>query len=290
MSRLVLLTGGAGRVGQRLLPALRDAGWRVRCVVHNRAIPDADEVVVSDLDDPSALVHAVRGTKAVLHLAAVTHSRRPRLYDVVNIDGTRLLAEAARQEGVARFVYASSRAISPDGGVYSRSKLAAEEALKLAGLEYVIVRLPELYGVGGAEGVDDILARAAAGRTIFVVGRGGQEVCPVHVDDVIGPLVRALNSRGAAGKTYTLAGECLSVRGFAKRCLATAGKRGRIVGVPEAIVVGLSHAARLLPLPLYPDQLDRLTAPKPPLSPDARADLGFSPRSFEDALAAPGHR
>jgi NADH dehydrogenase len=254
--------------------------------VHSRAIPDADEVVVGELDNPLTLMRAVRGANAVLHLAAVTHSRTPRLYYLVNVEGTRLLAEAARQEGVARFVHASSRAISPEGGVYSRSKLAAEEAVKMTGLEYVIVRLPELYGLGGAEGVDDIRARAAAGRTIFVVGRGAQEVCPVHVDDVIGPLARALDAREAAGKTYTLAGECFSVRRLAERCSAAADKGGRVIGVPETIVVGLSHAARLLPLPLYPDQLDRLTAPKPPVSPNARADLGFSPRSFEDALIA----
>jgi UDP-glucose 4-epimerase len=273
-------------VGRRLLPALRDAGWRVRCLVHNRAIPDADEVVVGDLNNHAALARAVLGTDAVLHLGAVTHSRRSRLYHVVNVEGTRLLAEAARQQGVARFVHVSSRAISPEGGVYSRSKLAAEEALKLTGLEYVIVRLPELYGFGGAEGVDDIRARAAAGRTIFVVGHGAQTVCPVHVDDVIEPLARALDVQDAAGKTYTLAGECFSVRRLAERCSAAADRRGRVIGVPEAIVVGLSHAARLLPLRLYPDQLDRLTAPKPPLSPNARADLGFSPRSFEDDLAA----
>jgi nucleoside-diphosphate-sugar epimerase len=255
--------------------------------VHNRAIPDADEVVLGELNNSAALARAVLGTDAVLHLAAVTHCRRSRLYHLVNVEGTRLLAEAARQEGVARFVHISSRAISLRGGAYSRSKFAAEEVVKLTGLEYVIVRLPELYGVGGAEGVDDIRARAAAGRLIFVVGRGAQEICPVHVDDVIGPLARALDSRDAARKTYTLAGECFSVGQLAERCSARAEKGGRVIGVPRTIIAALSHAARLLPLPLYPDQLERLSAPKPPLSPNARADLGFSPRSFEDALTAP---
>jgi hypothetical protein len=46
-------------------------------------------------------------------------------------------------------------------------------------------------------------------------------------------------------------------------------------------VAVLALAGRVLPLPIYPDQLDRLRAPKPPLSPEAGPDLGFKPRKLD---------
>ena len=151
----------------------------------------------------------------------------------------------------------------------------------------MIVRLPELFGLGGGEGVDGMRARAAAGRPILLVGRGEQELHPVHADDVLAPLVRALDAEQTANTTYTLAGERLTARSLAERCVAAAGGGSRVIGVPESLVAGLSFASRLLPLPLYPDQLARLRSAKPPLSPEAESDLGFSPRPLDRALLAP---
>jgi len=280
----VLLTGGAGTIGQSLLPLLHQGDWRVRCLVHRRVVAGADELVTAALDDAPAIDQAVAGADAVLHLAGVTHARSARTYDAVNAEGTRALAEAAYRADVRRFVLVGSRAVSPHGGWYSRSKLAAESALRNAGVEYVIVRLPELWGAGAAEGVDGIRARAEAGRSIYVVGRGDQEIRPLRLNDVLRPLVRALDTDSAAGRTYTLAGERTTVRDFAERCAAAAKGRSRVIGIPVPFVAILSVAARVVPLPLYPDQLDRLRAEKPPPSPDAERELGFFPTPLDDAL------
>ena len=106
--------------------------------------------------------------------------------------------------------------------------------------------------------------RRAARRPIPLVGGGADEVCPVHVDDVTAALAAALDA--PAGRIYTLAGECMSTRAFAYPCIDAFGG-GRIVPVPVTAVRALSLAARVAPLPLYPDQLARLRAPKPPPSP-----------------------
>jgi nucleoside-diphosphate-sugar epimerase len=147
----------------------------------------------------------------------------------------------------------------------------------------VVVRLPEVYGAGSAEGVDAIIDAARGGRAIPLVGRGADEVCPVHVDDVTAALAAALDA--PAGRTYTLAGECMTTRAFADACVAAFGG-GRIVRVPVAAVRALSLAARFAPLPLYPDQLARLRARRPAPSPEAAADLGFAPRPLEAGLRA----
>ena len=146
MERVVLVTGAAGAIGARLLPALRAAGWRTRALVHRRPAEGADEQVPGDLGHAGSLQAATAGVGAVLHVAARTHARRDRDYRIVNAEGTARLVDAARAAAVERFVHVSTRAVSPHGGGYSRSKREAEELVRSAGLEHVIVRLPEFTG------------------------------------------------------------------------------------------------------------------------------------------------
>jgi NADH dehydrogenase len=281
----VLVTGASGRIGAAVLSALGDSGWRCRALVHRTRVAAADEEVAGSLDDRRSLDAAVAGAAAVVHLAGSTHARRPAHYDAVNRRGTADLVAAAASGGALRFVLVSTRAIAPEGGAYSRSKAAAEAAVRASTLAWSIVRLPEVYGTGG-EGVDDVIARAARGRRVAVVGDGDDVVCPIHVDDAAAACARALEVSAAVGQTYTLAGDCLTIRELAREAADVAGRRLRLVRVPVAAVRALSVAAYALPLPLYPDQLDRLRSPKPPPSSDAAADLRFRPRPLRAGLEA----
>ncbi|HWM09384.1 MAG TPA: NAD-dependent epimerase/dehydratase family protein [Solirubrobacteraceae bacterium] len=279
MPRTVLVTGAAGGLGRALIPVLRSRGWRVRALVHRRPVEIADEQVQGDLADATGLVRAADGADAVLHLAARTHARRAAGYFEANVEGTRRLLAA----GVPRFVQVSTRAIGAGGGGYSDSKREAERLVERSDGDWVIVRLPEVYGAGSAEGVDRIIDGARRDGTIPIVGAGDDEVCPVHVDDATAALAAALDA--PAGRTYTLAGECMTTRAFAATCVAAFGG-GRIVRVPVAAVRVLGLAARIAPLPLYPDQLARLRAARPAPSPEAAAELGFAPRPLEAGLRA----
>jgi nucleoside-diphosphate-sugar epimerase len=146
------------------------------------------------------------------------------------------------------------------------------------------VRLPEVYGGGSAEGVDRMIALARNGGRIPIVGRGDDVICPAHVDDVVRACVRALEAPQAVRRTYTLAGPCLTMRAFADAVGNVFRRPVRILHVPLAAVAALAFASRVLPLPLYPDQLHRLRAPKPPASPEAKSDLQFRPRSLRVGL------
>ena len=281
---VVLVTGASGGIGVRLLRALGERGWRRRCLVHRRPVAGADETATGDLATPSSLGDAVAGAEAIVHLAALTHSRVPSRYDEVNAVGTRNLLTVARTAGVRRFLFVSTRAISPDGGAYSRSKYYAEEAVRGAGLPWTIVRLPEVYGTGSTEGVDRILARVRDGGLVPVVGRGADMVCPAYVDDVVDACVRAFEMPSAIGRTYTLAGPCVTIREFAELAGAAVGRPPRVVNVPTFAVAALAALSRFLPLPLYPDQPARLRASKPPASADAESDLAFRPRPLHEGL------
>jgi nucleoside-diphosphate-sugar epimerase len=285
---VVLVTGGSGSIGLRLLQRLGRDGWRRRCLVHHRPVLDAEEVITGDLTDVSSLRHAVDGVASIIHLGALTHSRSLGRYEQINLRGTRNLLDAARDADVRRFLLVSTRAIAREGGAYSRSKYESEEAVRRSGLEWTIVRLPEVYGAGSVEGIDRIIALARYGRWIPLVGSGDDLVCPVHVDDAVSACIRALEVPAAVKKTYTLAGPCLTVREFANVAREVFRRSPRIVPVPTPAVAVLAASSRVLPLPLYPDQLTRLRSPKPPASPDAEADLLFSPRPLRDGLGQVG--
>jgi nucleoside-diphosphate-sugar epimerase len=272
-------------VGSRLLRELGVQGWRRRCLVHRRPVGDTEETLTGDLADPSSLHDAVDGVTAVAHLAAVTHSRSPGQYFKVNVRGTQNLLDAALAGDVRRFLFLSTRAISPDGGAYSRSKHLAEQAVRACALEWTIVRMPELYGVGNSEGVDRIIARARHGGRIPVVGRGDDVLCPVHVDDAVPACARALEAPEAVRYTYTLAGACLTMRELVSLAADSFGRRPRVIRIPVPAVAVLGTLARVAPIPVYPDQLARLRSPKPPLSPKAEADLLFRSRPLHDGLA-----
>jgi nucleoside-diphosphate-sugar epimerase len=278
----VLVTGGSGGLGKFLLERLR-ASYRTRALEHRTPV-EADEVVSGDIVTGRGLDEAVAGADAVIHLAALTHSRRAAAYATVNLEGTRRLLKAAERAGVARFVHVSTRAIDPSGGAYSASKARAEELVRAASTDWVIVRLSEVYGAGSREGVDAIAASARVGRPVLVVGDGEQEVCPLHVEDAVDAIAGAL--RAPIGRTYTIGGECTTVRAFADACVSAFGSHSRIVRVPVPLVSLAARVSALLPLPLVPDQLLRLRAPKPRPSAEAASELMVRARPLAEGLRA----
>ena len=287
MAAPILVTGASSAIGTRVVDQLHGRDRPVRCLVRRRRVANADECVEGDLGDGATLDAAVQGAEVVLHLAAVTHARRPRDYAETNVLGTQRLLDAAARHGVHRFVHVSTRAVSETGGVYSRSKLQAERAVAAAPVEHTIVRLSEMYGGAGTEGIDDIVTRARRGAAIPIVGEGAERVCPMHVDDAVAALVGAVAAPGAGGHTYTLGGACMSIREFAQACARAFSTASRPRSVPVPAVAALGLLGRVLPLPIYPDQLARLRAgDKPQPSPEAEQELGFRTRPLAEGLAA----
>src|SRR5689334_15231086 len=98
--RTVLVTGGTGAIGGRLVHELRNRGWRARVLVHERNPVAADEIVCGDVTVAASLHAAVERVDTIVHAAAVTHARSARTYAEVNVEGTRNVVAVARAAGV----------------------------------------------------------------------------------------------------------------------------------------------------------------------------------------------
>lgn len=159
----ILVTGGTGLVGTRLLRRMVAAGMDCRALVRPGKQPDDGIAVIGDLLDPTSLKEAVKGVSTIVHLAAVLRTSDPDDIWRANFEGTKNLVAAAKQQSPdARFIMASTGlvyradsarpalekdAVDPKMA-YPASKVAAEHELQLSGLNWSILRLGFVYGDG----------------------------------------------------------------------------------------------------------------------------------------------
>jgi UDP-glucose 4-epimerase len=272
----VLVTGGAGFIGRRLVRALLDLGAEVTVAdKHPPRDPDVRSVV-GDLCDPSVAAEAVSpGTDVIIHLAAVTSVLRSVADPVetyrTNVDATAALLELARNRGVAAFLLASTNAVVGNVGravitertptlpltPYGGTKAAAEMLLSSYSASYGVagcaLRFSNVYGPGMQEKdsfVPRLMRAARDGRGVQVYGDGSQVRDLIHVDDIVAGIFTAWRAR-ATGPLILAAGESLSVNDILIAARSVTGAALPAEHVPAkpgempAVIVDISAARAL---------------------------------------------
>jgi UDP-glucose 4-epimerase len=159
---LILVTGGTGLVGSRLMKRFVQAGVDCRGLVRlGKELPTGVAAVEGDILSPESLAAAVEGVSAIVHLAALFRTSDEEGIWRVNLEGTRNLIAAVKEHAPdARFMMAStSNVYNPDSShpgreddlvtptlAYPASKIEAEKELRNSGLNWSILRLPFVYG------------------------------------------------------------------------------------------------------------------------------------------------
>lgn len=285
----LLITGASGSLGQRLIPALlAREKIDIRTLVHQNLVqPSECEAVKGELGDLDSLIAATKGIDTALHLAALTHSPSASDYFAVNAEGTKNLLEACRRNNVRRFIFMSSGAAHPDGGAYSESKLAAEQAVQQSGLQWTILRPREVYGTGGREGINQLIAWVQKFPVIPVIGNGRYLLSPVFIDDVISATVEAVFRADVSEQVFILAGpENFTLPALIDRLASYFGVSVGKLFIPIPLLRGLIVLLNGLNIKaLIRDQIPRLLCDKPsPENPEIPL-LKFQPRKLEDGLS-----
>ena len=198
-----IVTGASGFVGRNVLAELSRDG-------------EARGLYRSELGawDFDGLRRALEGADRVIHAASVVHSPATPAaeYTRFNVEGTRVLLDAARSAGVKRFVFISSIKVhgeTPIGTIdentpvsaeahYARTKAEAERlVLGSADLHPIVLRLCPVYGRGDKGNVRTMIRAIGRGR-FMVPGDGSTRKSIVHVSTVA-RVVRAATVTDATG-------------------------------------------------------------------------------------------
>ena len=216
-SRQVLVTGGAGYVGARLVPSLIEAGYRVRVldtcwygtdVFGELANHPKLELVVGDIRDSDTVNASVNECTDVIHLACISndpsYDLNPKLGEEINFTAFEPLVRAAKSAGVSRFVYASSSSVygvkeeervTEDLSLdpltdYSKFKAMCEPILLNAGEDgfvVTVIRPATLCGYSPRQRLDltvNILTNHAVNQQIIRVFGGDQYRPNLHIEDM----------------------------------------------------------------------------------------------------------
>lgn len=233
---IIALTGGTGFVGRAFIDRALEAGHVLVALARSTQIPrEGLEWVSGDLANRDALRELVREADAVVHIAGVINAPDAQGFEEGNVAGTMNLVEAARAEGVSRFVHVSSlSAREPQLSAYGASKLKGEKVVKASLLDWTAVRPPAIYGPRDKEMFE--LFRAARWGVVPVPAAG--RVSVIHVDD-LARLLLALLPGGQGVSCEVFEPDDGRPGGWEHRELALAigwavGRRPRVLGLSPA--------------------------------------------------------
>lgn len=238
-----LVTGGAGFIGSNLCEALLTMGYTVKCLdnlstgKYENIEPFMDNsnftFLKEDIRDLDTCMEAVKGTDYVLNQAAWGSVPRsiemPLVYEEINIKGTLNMMEAARQNKVKKFVYASSSSVYGDHPIlpkkegqegkllspYAVTKRVNEEygrlykelyGLDTYGLRYfnVFGRRQDPAGMYAAV-IPKFIRQLMRGEVPTINGDGKQSRDFTYIDNVIEANLRACTAPSeAAGQAFNI--------------------------------------------------------------------------------------
>lgn len=250
----VLLTGGTGFVGRRLVPEIVRQ-HDVTCLVRTplaAANLGAVETIVTDLAATTFTERLPADIDVVVHLAQAYLPFPERASDLfgVNAVSTQLLADYARRTRVSRFVLASSGSVYRPAkepldenaptippGYHPTTKLIAEMILGQYRPYFgtAVLRLFAPYGPGQVDRLIPRMFEAIRAGAPITLSRGGEpRINPIHVDDLVRIVAQAIDD--TRSYTVNVAGpEAVSIRELAETIGGLIGRRPTFASQDAAI-------------------------------------------------------
>lgn len=260
MAKKVLITGGAGFIGNYVARNLLSKGLKIRLFdleftgdkifIENKKEAVLIEKVQGSILDSNALCNAVRGCDYVVHMAAMVGVRRTELKRAeclnINILGTINVLEVCLKERVEKILFASSSEVygETDGmpikeeasknpvSIYAVTKLASEEYIiaygNRYGLKYSIIRFFNIYGPRQVAEfvIPRFVKKVLDNKPPIIYGDGSQIRAFCFVEDAAEGLVRALLHQNGDNQIFNIGNdkEPISMKDLAHKIIKIAGK------------------------------------------------------------------
>lgn len=311
----VMLTGGTGLLGNAIAKLLLAEGRSVRALVRSpeRAkgiVPAGCELIAGDVTEAASVARAIDGCRVVYHAAGLPEQwlKDVREFERVNVEGTRIVAGAARDAGVERFVYASTIDVfrfgapgepfdeseldpAPKATAYERSKQEADRIVTAAlaqGLPAVFLHPSGIYGPGPltSPGTNHLLADLVLGKVPMLLPGA---IPVVHSEDVARGHVLAEKVAPVGGR-YILSESTHSLTAIAEAVRRATGSSKVPLVMPTVLARLVAEVGEMVSTmtgrpPLLPKgQLQFLQYGAVPSGARAVRELGWRPRPFAQGL------
>lgn len=228
---VVLVAGGTGFVGRRVVAALDEAGHDVRVMTRH---PDRHRgpgtPVYGDVSDPASLDEAVEGTRAAYYLV---HSLGADDFVERDAAAAEAFGKAAGAAGLEQLVYLGGLGDDRDDlSPHLRSRREVEGLLGAAGVPVTVLRAGIVVGHGGISW--EITRQLVEHLPAMVTPRWVRtRTQPIAVADVVRYLLGVLHNDAAIGRTFEIGGpDVLAYADMLKRVARAEGRRLPIVPVP----------------------------------------------------------
>jgi NADH dehydrogenase len=264
----VLVTGGTGFVGPKVVHALRAKGHEVRALVRQPARATqlaawGAELVAGDVTDPASLRAAADGCTHVVHLVAILKGS-PSEFHRVMTQGTKDLIAASKDAGVERFVLMSALGTSEqtkDTVPYFASKWAMEQETVRSGLEYTIFRPSFVFGRDGGA-LPLFVKQVRYSPVVTVIGSGLQRIQPIWVEDVAEYFARGVDHPQAANRSFEVGGpDIVTWNELYLKIAKVLGKRRKLLHIPASLARAGAQLTQWAPgAPLTTDQIAMIEA------------------------------
>jgi nucleoside-diphosphate-sugar epimerase len=234
----VVVDGATGYVGSHITAALRNLGYKVRCLVRPRSADDDIALLKSTgaqvfqgllgaPDSQAVLTEAFRGAGTAVHTIGSVAPKRGETLTDLHIHQTASFIDCCKRNGVERVIMISSLGTRANANAeYHKTKWLAEQVFRESGLSYVILRpaliLGRTFGQRNSKLVARYLKLIKEKSTVPLIAGGANIVQPIFIDDVVKSVVetiaRPVGDTTVYGQSLNIAGpEQLTMRQFVER-------------------------------------------------------------------------
>ncbi len=304
-----LVTGGTGITGKALSMRLLEEGHDVVVLDYKEGLKTGElrdkgaRVVLGSVTDPEVVAECMKGVDVVHHTAAAFRELNVdnAHYDHVNIDGTRIVLEAAFKEGVKKFVNCSTCGVhgnvdNPPAGedapiqpadYYQRSKYMGEPLVQeyfAKGMKTTTIRPAAIYGPGDPERFFMIYKRVASG-TFPMFGDGHTLYHPLYIDNLVDAFLLASEPGKGDGEAYLIADEeYVEINDLVRMVGESLGIDVKIPHYPVLPLVIAGHVCETvckpfgIAPPIFPRRVDWFRQNRAFKIDKAKRDLGYKPK------------
>jgi uncharacterized protein YbjT (DUF2867 family) len=290
---MILVTGGTGFIGRRLVSRLMQQGIAVRCLLppeRQTRLPweTPPPIITGTILDEEALFKAVTGVRTIIHLENALWWGNLRNLERVEVAGTRDLLTAARAARVGRIITLSQLGASPSSAyTLLRIKGNVENIVRTSGLAYTIIRSGLVFGEDDSS-INALAMQLAINPLAYIMPGFGEVVLqPIYVDDLVDAIIRSLELIDTVDNTIEIGGpEYITYNDLLTTVMRVSQNYRSLIQIPPYTMRALvSIWSFIFPRALMTSQwLDLLAAHRAAKLHTTYNVFGIHPQRLEDRL------